>query len=187
MVSKRPHPKFRRPNYGRSSRSRIKIAWRRPRGIDNKKRLKIAYMGCSPNIGYGQPSSIKHTHPQGLPEALVQSPVDLSGLKGVVVRISSGVGAVKREAIQKLAEQMKLRVVNPRKFVPRVAKPKKAKGQPQEQAKPEAKKQEPSAQAAKKEEQKAEAKKEEAKPEAKKEEPKTAEQPSKMASPSPKQ
>ena len=124
MVSKRQHPKFRRPNYGRSSRSRIKIAWRRPRGIDNKKRLKIAYMGCSPSIGYGQPAEIKYKHPRGLHEVLVQTPSEMAGLKEVVIRIASGVGAVKREAIQKLAEQMKLRVLNPKKFVPRVPKPK---------------------------------------------------------------
>ncbi len=127
MVSKREHPKFRRPNYGRTSRSRIKIAWRRPRGIDNKKRLKLAYMGASPSIGYGQPSGIKHNHPQGMPEALVQSPSELSGLSGVVVRIASGVGALKREAIQKLAGQMKLRVVNPKKLVPKAPKQKEKK------------------------------------------------------------
>ena len=59
MAVKRKHPKFLRPNFGRSSRSRIKKAWRRQRGIDNKKRLKIAYMGASPSIGYGQPSEIR--------------------------------------------------------------------------------------------------------------------------------
>jgi hypothetical protein len=46
-------------------------------------------------------------------------------MKGVVVRIASGVGAVKREAIQKAAEAMKLRVLNARKFVPKVKKEKK--------------------------------------------------------------
>ena len=160
MVSKRQHPKFRRPNYGRSSRSRIKIAWRRPRGIDNKKRLKIAYMGASPSIGYGQPAEIKYKHPQGLHEVLVQSPSELAGLKEVVVRIASGVGAVKREAIQKLAAAMKLRVLNPRKFVPRVPKPKGKKG-----------------------EKKAEEKKEEAKPAAAPSKPAEAKEEPKQAAP----
>ncbi|VVB99120.1 50S ribosomal protein L32e [uncultured archaeon] len=127
MVKKRSHPVFARPNYGRTSRSRIKDNWRRPRGIDNKKAFKFKYMGASPSIGYGQPSAIKHHHPKGMLELLVQSPVDLTGAKNVVIRIASGVGAVKREAIQKLAEQMKLKVVNARKFVPRVAKPKEQK------------------------------------------------------------
>lgn len=146
MVSKRQHPKFRRPNYGRSSRSRIKLAWRRPRGIDNKKRLKIKYMGASPSIGFGQPSQIRHMHPQGKKELLVQSPDDLSGAADVVIRIASGVGAFKREAIQKLAQSMKLRVLNPKKFVPKVPKPKETK-------KGEQKKEQPKAVEPKKEEQ----------------------------------
>jgi len=112
MVSKRKHPKFLRPNYGRSSRSRIKLAWRRPRGIDNKKRSKIKYMGCSPSIGYGQPCEIKYNHPLGLPEALVQTPSEVKSLKGVVVRIAGGVGRVKREEIIKLCEAAKIKVVN---------------------------------------------------------------------------
>lgn len=126
MATKRTHPKFLRPNYGRSSRSRIKLAWRRPRGIDNKKRAKIKYMGCSPSIGYGQPSEIKHQHPKGLLEVLVQTPSEVKGLKEVVVRIAGGVGRVKREAIIKLCEAAKIHVVNKSKLYP-AKKPKEAK------------------------------------------------------------
>ena len=88
-------------------------------------------------------------------------------MKEVVIRIASGVGAVKREAIQKLAEQMKLRVLNPKKFVPRVPKPKGKKGEKKQE---ETKKEEPKIAEARKEEPKqaaaptakpAEAKKEE--------------------------
>ncbi|MCX6772344.1 MAG: 50S ribosomal protein L32e [Candidatus Micrarchaeota archaeon] len=138
---KRSHPTFARANYGRTSRSRIKDNWRRPRGIDNKKAFKFKYMGCSPSIGYGQPSDVKYTHPQGVLEIFAQTPADLTGAKNVVIRVAAGVGAMKREAIQKLAETMKLKVVNPRKFVPRVAKPKvDAKGKPVEAKKEETKK-----------------------------------------------
>ncbi|MEM2138375.1 MAG: eL32 family ribosomal protein [Candidatus Anstonellaceae archaeon] len=140
-MQKRTHPKFRRPNYGRSSRSRIKIAWRRPRGIDNKKRLKIKYMGASPSIGYGQPSEIKHNHPQGLPEMLVQTPAQLANLKDVVVRIAGGVGRKKREEIIKLAESMKLRVVNKaKKYAPKIIKEKKVETKKEEPKKIEEKK-----------------------------------------------
>ncbi len=126
MVQKRSHPKFLRPNYGRSSRSRIKLAWRRPRGIDNKKRMKIKYMGKSPSIGYGQPSEIKYNHPLGLPELLVQTPSQLAGIKDMVVRIAGGVGRKKREDIIKLAESMKLKVVNKtKKYAPKIAREKK--------------------------------------------------------------
>ncbi|MFA6328717.1 MAG: eL32 family ribosomal protein [Candidatus Micrarchaeia archaeon] len=119
-IKKRKHPQFLRPNYGRSSRSRIKIAWRRPRGIDNKKRLKIKYMGASPSIGYRQPNAIRYHHPRGLPEVLVQTPADLAGLKNVVIRIAGSVGRLKRAAIEKLASSMALHVVNVKKYAPMV-------------------------------------------------------------------
>ena len=123
MVQKRSHPKFLRPNYGRSSRSRIKLAWRRPRGIDNKKRLKIKYMGASPSIGYRQPREIRYEHPSGMQEVLVQTPSELAGLKEVAVRIASGVGRKKREEIIRLAEGMKLRVLNKaKKYAPKPEK-----------------------------------------------------------------
>jgi large subunit ribosomal protein L32e len=118
-IKKRNHPQFLRPNYGRSSRSRIKKNWRRQRGIDNKKRLKIKYMGASPSIGYGQPAAIRGFHPRGKPEALVQSPSELENLKDIVIRIASGVGRLKREAIQKLAASKGLHVANPKKFEPK--------------------------------------------------------------------
>ena len=112
-IKKRKHPKFLRPNYGRTSRSRIKIAWRRPRGIDNKKRQKIAYMGASPSIGYGQPAKIKYFHPAGMRETLVQSPSEIAGLKDILIRIAGSVGRKKRVLIEKAAKDAGLRVLNP--------------------------------------------------------------------------
>lgn len=131
-IKKRKHPQFLRPNYGRKSRSRIKSAWRRPRGIDNKKRLKIKYMGASPSIGYRQPRATRHFHPHGMPEVLVQAPADLEGLKGVVVRIAGGVGRLKREAIQKRAASMGLHVAFIKKY------PEKAKRVKEDKAKKQA-------------------------------------------------
>jgi hypothetical protein len=126
--------------------------------------MKIRYMGASPSIGYGQPQEIKHTHPLGLPEALVQAPSEVKGLKNVVVRIAGGVGRKKREEIIKLCEAAKIRVVNKSKKYP--AKPeKKAKAEDKKKpaaqqpaAKPEEKKAQPASQAAKPEEKKPEAK-----------------------------
>jgi len=140
-IKKRKHPKFLRPNYGRSSRSRIKIAWRRPRGIDNKKRLKIKYMGESPSIGYRQPKAIRYNHPRGLPEVLVQTPADLAGLKNVVIRIAGSVGRLKRAAIEKLAASMKLHVVYIKKYAPFV---KRIEKKDRKKAKEAAKKEDPS-------------------------------------------
>lgn len=137
MASKRKHPTFARPNYGRTSRSRIKGNWRRQRGIDNKKRLKLRYMGASPSIGYGQPSEIEHEHPSGLREALVQTPSELSALKGVAVRIASGVGRKKREEIIRVAESMKLPVLNKsKKYKVKIKRVKEADKGKKAEAKP---------------------------------------------------
>jgi len=152
-IKKRKHPQFLRPNYGRSSRSRIKIAWRRPRGIDNKKRMKIKYMGESPSIGFRQPKAIRYHHPKGLPEVLVQTPADLTGLKNVVIRIAGSVGRLKRAAIEKLAGSMALHVVNVKKYAPFV---KRIEKKDRQKAKEAAKKEDPTkkAQAAASEEKK---------------------------------
>ena len=147
-IKKRSHPKFRRPNYGRSCRSRIKKNWRSQRGTDNKKRRKFAYMGASPSIGYSQPSKIRDFHPRGMPEVLVQSAQDLFGLKDVLIRIASGVGRRKRQEIIKLADSAKLHVLNRTKKEKqkkrRVKKPraqkKKEEKQKQEKGKKEEKK-----------------------------------------------
>ena len=125
MIGKRKHPKFLRPNFGRTSRSRIKRAWRRPRGIDNKKREKIAYMGASPSIGYGQPRKIKYFHPSGTREILVQTPSELAGLSNIAIRIASGVGRLKYEEIVRIATAAGLKVLNKRK--PQVKKIKREK------------------------------------------------------------
>jgi len=124
MVSKREkhkkHPQFLRPNYGRKSRSRIGIAWRRPRGIDNKKRTKLQKMGASPNIGYGKPASVRHTHPSGKKEVRVENMMQLQAMIGAgakaseyAVRIAAGVGKKKKKGMVEAAQQAGLVVLNP--------------------------------------------------------------------------
>lgn len=111
-IKKKKHPKFLRPNYGRKSRERIGRSWRTCRGIDNKKRLKLKYMGASPSIGHRNAKSTRHLHPTGLPEVLVQNAKELEGKKGVVVRIAGSVGVKKRALIMKKAGELSLRVLN---------------------------------------------------------------------------
>jgi len=125
MVSKREkkkkHPQFLRPNYGRKSRFRIGVAWRRPRGIDNKKRIKLAYMGASPNIGYGKPASVRHTHPSGKKEVRVENASQLALVTGAgaaaskfAVRIAAGVGKKKKRELVASAQKAGLTVLNPK-------------------------------------------------------------------------
>lgn len=113
MLKKKKIPKFRRPNYGRTKRSRIKDNWRKPRGVDNKKRVYKKFMGCSPAVGYRQDKRIRGMHPSGMREILVENLQQLDGAKDVLVRIAGGVGKKLKAKLVAKAQQLKLRVVNP--------------------------------------------------------------------------
>lgn len=113
-MQKRKHPRFQQQNYGRKGRARVKDAWRKPRGIDNKKRLKRASAGAEPNIGWRNPRPLRGLHPSGLREVLVASMSALRGLDGKLhaVRIAAGVGEKKRAALRAAAKQLGLKVLN---------------------------------------------------------------------------
>ena len=112
MPQKKSKPKFLRPNYGRSSRARVKGNWRRQRGEDNKKRVKKAHMGKSPSIGYGQDKRIRCLHPVGKKEALIHNMAELAAVKDEAVRIASGVAKRLKASIVAEAEKRKLIVLN---------------------------------------------------------------------------
>lgn len=138
MVTKKNKPKFNVLNSG--FKGRVKHSWRKPRGIDNKKRIRKRHTGASPRIGYGNPAALKDVHPSGLREITIQNPRELEGRSNVVVRIASGVGAKTRETILAVAGKLKLRVLN--KGKPREMKPRDAKAEKKEAAKPAPKKEE---------------------------------------------
>ncbi|MEM2974107.1 MAG: eL32 family ribosomal protein [Candidatus Micrarchaeia archaeon] len=104
------HPKFLPQIYGR--KKRISHRWRKPRGIDSKKRIEKKMMGAVPKIGWRGKKSRRGLHPLGMREILVSSPSHLDGMANVLVRISSSVGQRKREMIVKKAESMGLKVLN---------------------------------------------------------------------------
>jgi large subunit ribosomal protein L32e len=115
VMKKKNKPKFKVLNEGSPSRRRVKARWRKPRGTHNKKRMKMAWTGASPRIGYRNPPAIRGLHPGGSREVLVHNEGELEGLEDVLVRIGSMVGARKREVLEKKADSMKLRVLNKRK------------------------------------------------------------------------
>ncbi|VVB57031.1 50S ribosomal protein L32e [uncultured archaeon] len=113
MVTKKKIPQFKRPNYGRTKCGSIKGNWRKPRGIDNKKRIHKKFMGCSPAVGYRQDKRIRGMHPTGQHELLVENMKQLAGASNVLVRIAGGVGAKLKSKLVAKAQEMKLRVLNP--------------------------------------------------------------------------
>ncbi len=119
-VAKKKHPKFLRPNYGRSSRSRIKIAWRAPRGIDNKKRRKVEYMGALPSIGYRNAREMRGVRKDdGLRERYVHNVQETEAVlkdkdagKKYFVKIAGSVGERKRALIRAKCKNAGVKVSN---------------------------------------------------------------------------
>lgn len=126
-MEKKKKPKFSVLNLGFIKR--VKDRWRKPRGTHNKKRMKFAWTGALPVIGYRNPAAIRGLHPNGHKEVLVHNTNDLEGLSDVTVRIASAVGARKRKLIEEKAKSLKLKVANvkggKKKFEPK----KKKKGE----------------------------------------------------------
>ncbi|MFH1285648.1 MAG: eL32 family ribosomal protein [Candidatus Micrarchaeota archaeon] len=112
-IKKKKHPTFARPNYGRTSRARIKDNWRRPRGVDNKQREKIKYAGCCPTIGWRSPKAIRDMHPCGKRMVRVENMRELENAsKDCVLIFASSIGAKKKALLLSKAKQLKLKVLN---------------------------------------------------------------------------
>ncbi len=110
------HPRFKRPNVGRSKRSRLEDKWRKPRGIDNKQAAHRMPSGALPSVGYKNMRSIRGIHPSGFREVLVRNLGDIAKLAGksetTAIRIAAVIGRRKRELLVKKAEELKLKVLN---------------------------------------------------------------------------
>lgn len=100
---------------GKKGKKRVKDRWRKPKGIDNKKRIRKKWAGKSPNIGYKNDAKLRGLHPSGKKEIRIYKPEDLDNLKDhkdIVVRIASCVGKRKRMAILEKAKDMDIRILN---------------------------------------------------------------------------
>lgn len=112
-VKKKPKKTFYVPNStGKRRMKSVKARWRRPRGVDNKKRIRMAFFGKCPRVGNKNAKGARGAHPLGLQELLVNNPKELEGASEVLVRIASGVGKKKRAEIASKAKEMNLRVLN---------------------------------------------------------------------------
>ena len=118
VVKKKSHPNFKVPNYGAKNRSSVKARWRKQRGIDNKKRIKKAFAGAEPTIGYKNMDSMIGVRVNGKRIMLVRSVMELQkmikedSLKGYDVTIAKGVSNRKREVMTELAQKSSIRVTN---------------------------------------------------------------------------
>ena len=109
-INKKKKPRFTVMNEDHVKR--IGHRWRKPRGIDNKKRVRFAYTGKSPRVGYGNQVGVRGMHPCGLAEVLVHNPKELESVKEKAIRIASSVGERKRNGIREKAKTLGLHVLN---------------------------------------------------------------------------
>lgn len=114
MVNPRKKPKFLRQSS--IAYKRLGKKWRKPRGEHSKLRRLEKGKGKVPSPSYGAPKELRYLHPSGLNEVLVFNIRDLEKINSVkdAAKIARTVGNKKRKEIIKKAEEMKIRILNPR-------------------------------------------------------------------------
>ena len=110
----RRRPAFIRPESWRYDR--IKPQWRKPKGLDNKVRKSKKGWPRRAKVGYRGPVASRFLHPSGHYEVTVHNQVELESLVPGrdAARIGATVGAKKRSLILSRANELGLRIVNPR-------------------------------------------------------------------------
>ena len=94
---------------------RLGEKWRAPKGKQNKLRQHQLSKGNYPNPGYGSPKSLKFLHPSGFQEVMIRNLKDLEKINSEkqAIRIASAIGRKKKLQIMKVAEERKLKILNP--------------------------------------------------------------------------
>ena len=105
-------PAFRRQEWFRYRK--FGDEWRKPQGGQSKLRRHFGYRWNLPSVGYRGPREVRGLHPSGFEEVLVHNERQLEGLDPAkqAVRIAHGVGARKRELIERACDDRGLRVLN---------------------------------------------------------------------------
>ncbi len=110
--------KSEKPDFARQESwryKRVKPSWRRPKGLDSKMRLKKGGWPKSVGVGYRSPRAVRGFHPSGFEEVIVHNVEDLKGVKpSQAVRIGHTVGGKKRAEIIKMAEGLRIHILNKR-------------------------------------------------------------------------
>ncbi len=113
----RKYQKSKRPAFFRQDakkRKRLTLAWRRPKGIQSKQRLKRKGHPHPIEAGYRSPKSVRGADKSGLFPVMVAALSDIEAVnaktQGIIIR--KGVGLGKRMAILETAAKKGIKVLN---------------------------------------------------------------------------
>jgi len=118
LTIKKRTSKFNRHHSDRYKR--VKISWRKPRGIDNCVRRRFKGKTIMPNIGFGSNHKTRNISVNGLLKVQVFNPNDLNMLimsnRKFEAEIGKGVGKKKKSIILKKALNLDIKISNPCKI-----------------------------------------------------------------------
>ncbi len=111
--------KVKKPNFVRRETWKVKRLgekWRKPRGSDNKMRLKMKSKRPIVMVGYRSPAATRGTHPSGLYEVIVHNMREIEKIdkSKQAAKISSNVGKKLKEQMLSKAKELGIKVLNPR-------------------------------------------------------------------------
>jgi large subunit ribosomal protein L32e len=106
-------PEFLREEWFRYGK--IPKQWRKPDGMTSKMRLHKIYRPPVVRVGYRGPKETRGLHSSGFREVIVYNVNDLDNIdpKTQAARIGSSVGTKKRMDLEKKAEKLDIRILNP--------------------------------------------------------------------------
>ena len=106
IKKKKPH--FLRQNAGKLSK--LKLAWRQPKGMHSKMRKKLRSYKKHPSPSYSSPKKVRGLTPEGFIPIIINNTPELKDQKAII--ISGKVGLRKKIDIIKKALQLKIKILN---------------------------------------------------------------------------
>ena len=117
LLDIRKKMKSKKPDFIRQDirkKARLKIKWRKPRGLDSKIRRKLNGRAKPVSQGYRSPGKVRGLHQSGLRQFMIRTIKDMDKLspKEYCLIISSSLGKKKRVEALKKAIEKNFQVVN---------------------------------------------------------------------------